>query len=368
MGLRWGIVGLGVGRAHAQALKNVAGVELYAACDVVPQILDAFCHEFRIPNRFTQFEKMLESDVEAISICTPHYLHAPQTIASLRAGKHTLCEKPLSISVSEADQMISAAKESSAKAGIVFQYRLEPWAISARAAIRDGGALIRGLYQAHHYRNQAYYRQGKWRGTWWGEGGGVLINQAIHDLDLLSFLVGLPQQVTARLSNQGHPEIEVEDTATAILEWESGAQVAVHISSLGLGAPVRFDVTLQRYALMLTDEGLHLGHFKPDLMEDLRTNTEPWGRPKVQWQKVPVKTDEPHGHGEAVAGFARAVLRGEEPPVPLSEGLLSMELMNSFVLSHFKGQPVRLPVPREEYDQLLSDLRQRKIWLTKSDL
>ncbi|MCS7224517.1 MAG: Gfo/Idh/MocA family oxidoreductase [Armatimonadetes bacterium] len=367
MALRWGIVGLGIGRAHAQALQKVEGVELYAACDVIPEILDAFCQEFAIPHRFTDFNKMLESEVEAVSICTPHYLHAPQTIAALKAGKSVLCEKPLCITVSEADEMIATAKTAHGKAGIVFQYRTEPWAKVAKKVIEEGGTLVRGLYQAHHYRNQAYYGQGRWRGTWWGEGGGVLINQAIHDLDLMAFLVGLPQRVTARLANWGHPQVEVEDLATGVLEWATGAQLAVHISSVGLGAPIRFDVTMDRYTLVLEDGRLRLGRFQPTLSEDLQSNAEPWGKPKVQWEDLPIDKDQPHGHGEAIAAFARAVLRDEAPPTPLSEGLLSMELMNGFVLSHFTGRTVSLPVCRQEYEDLLSALKSGTVKLKRGE-
>jgi Predicted dehydrogenases and related proteins len=359
MALKWGIVGVaGIGASHAKALQGMDGVELYAACDVVPEALDKFCEQFNIPHRFTDYNEFLKSDVEAVSICTPHFLHAEQAIAALEAGKHVLCEKPLSISVSEADAMVAAAKKAKGKAGVVFQYRLAPPVLAVKKLLPEIGELVRGFYEAHYFRTMTYYRQGKWRGTWWGEGGGVLINQAIHDLDVLVFLLGLPNKVTARLSKWGHDEIEVEDMATAVFEWENGAHFAVHLSSVASAVPQRLEITGNNATVIQEGNSVRLGRYTTPLRQFLKESPEVWGSPEAVWEDVPVDTSIPHGHATAIRQFAQAILEGKEPPVNFEEGAKSMELVNAMILSHFTNSPVPIPVDRSAYDALLAELKQ----------
>lgn len=359
MAVRWGVVGvMGIGTSHAQALKEMEGVELFAACDVVPEALERFSEEFNIRYRFTDFYDFLNSDVEVVSICTPHHLHAEQAIAALEAGKHVLCEKPMAIAVSEADAMIAAAQKAKGKAGVVFQHRLDPTVRAVKQRMPELGELVRGLYQGHHFRTKAYYEQGRWRGTWWGEGGGVLINQAIHDLDTLAYLLGLPHRVTARIANWGHDNTEVEDMATAVWEWDNRAHFAVHISSTAYAIPSRLEITGSNATVLQEGRTVRLGRYQPPLRQFLQESREAWGRPKVEWTDVPVDMDVPRGHGVAIRLFAQAVLNDTDPPVPFTDGIKSLELMNAIVLSHFTGQPVPIPVDRSAYDALLSELKQ----------
>lgn len=359
MKLKWGIVGvMGIGSSHAQSLKEMEGVELFAACDIVIEALESFCEKFGIPHRFTDYRDFLKSEVEVVSICTPHFLHAEQSIAALEAGKHVLCEKPIAISVSEAHAMVDAAKKAKGKAGVVFQFRLNPLIRTAKRLIPELGEFVRGLYQAHHFRTKAYYEQGAWRGTWWGEGGGVLINQAIHDLDVLVYLFGLPNRVTARIANWGHENAEIEDMATAVFEWDNGAHLSVHISSAAFAVPTYLDGTWDDGTIIVDGRTVRLGRYTPSLRQYLKESQEMWGHPKVEWEEVPVDTSEPHGHGETIRQFAQAIFNETEPPVPFEEALKSQELMNAIVLSHFAGQPVEIPIDRSAYDALLNELKQ----------
>ncbi len=361
MALKWGIVGVaGIGASHAKALQNMEGVELFAACDIVPEALEQFCQQFNIPHRFTDYEAFLRSDVEVVSICTPHFLHAEQAIAALEAGKHVLCEKPLAIRVSEADAMVAAAKKAKGKAGVVFQHRLDPPVRTVKQLLSEIGTLVRGFYEGHHFRTMTYYRQGKWRGTWWGEGGGVLINQAIHDLDVLVYLLGLPHRITARISNWGHEGIEVEDMATAVFEWDNGAHFAVHISSVTSALPSRFEVTGTNASIIQEGWSVRLGRYTTPLDQFLRESPEVWGSPKAEWQEVPVDTSLPHRHGDAVRQFAEAILTDSEPLVDFEEGAKSLELVNAIILSHFSGSSVSLPVDRKAYDALMEELKEGK--------
>ncbi len=359
MALKWGIVGVaGIGTSHAKALKDMEGVELYAACDVVPEALDNFCEQFGVPYRFTDYGEFLKSDVEAVSICTPHFLHAEQVIAALEAGKHVLCEKPLAISVSETDAIVAAAQKAKGKSGVVFQHRLDPPVQAVKKVLPELGELVRGFYECHHFRTMTYYRQGKWRGTWWGEGGGVLINQAIHDLDVLVFLLDLPKRLTSRLSNWGHNGIEVEDLATAVFEWDNGAHFVVHISSVASALPSRLEITGNNATIIQEGRSVRLGRYTTPLRQFLEESPEVWGSPKAVWEDIPVDMSIPHGHKDAVQQFAKAILTGGEPLVSIPEGAKSVELVNAMILSHFTGAPVSIPVDRSTYDALLSELKQ----------
>ncbi|MCS7264135.1 MAG: Gfo/Idh/MocA family oxidoreductase [Armatimonadetes bacterium] len=361
MALKWGIVGVaGIGASHAKALKDFEGVELYAACDIVPEILEKFCEQFKIPYRFTNYEDFLKSDVEVVSICTPHFLHAEQSIAALEARKHVLCEKPLAISVSEVDAMLKAAEKAKVKAGSVFQHRLDPPVRTVKSLISQLGELVRGLYECHHFRTMTYYRQGKWRGTWWGEGGGVLINQAVHDLDVLVFLLDLPKQVTARVGNWGHEGIEVEDIATAVFEWENGAHFAIHISSVASGLPTRLEITGNNATVVMEGGNVKIGRYSTPLRQFLKESPEVWASPKVIWEDVPIDTSMPYRHGDSIRLFAKAILEGGEVPVSFAEGAKSLELVNAMILSHFSSSPVSIPVDRSAYDALLAELKEGK--------
>ncbi len=166
---------------------------------------------------------LARTDVDAVAICTPHNLHLPMTQAAAAAGKHVLCEKPMAPSVEECDAMIDACKRAGVALGVVFQSRFEPLTLQLKQML-DSDRLGRMIHTAAHtvwYRDDAYYRSAPWRGTWAEEGGGVLINQAIHTLDTLVWLGGLPSRVTAQMRTLNH-DIEVEDLAVAILEYAGG--------------------------------------------------------------------------------------------------------------------------------------------------
>ena len=173
---------------------------------------------------FADYRELLaRSGAEAVSICTPHDLHAPMTVAAAAAGLHVLCEKPMARTAAECDAMIEACDRAGVTLGVVFQSRFERLSISLKNAL-DAGRLGRLLWASANtlwHRTDAYYRSGPWRGTWEHEGGGVLINQAIHAIDLLIWLAGMPERVTARTCTLNHA-IEVEDAALALLEYPDG--------------------------------------------------------------------------------------------------------------------------------------------------
>lgn len=201
------IVGYGViGAVHAGVLA--AAERLAAVCEIDEQKNIPY----DVP-RFSKYEDLLDSGVEAVHICTPHYLHADMIAAALARGIHVFCEKPLCIRAADIGRILAAEKASRAELGVCFQNRTNVSITALRAWLADK-EILRAEGTVHWHRDAAYYASAPWRGKWASEGGGVLINQAIHTLDLLQWICGYPTELCAKVENRAHPEIEVEDTAT----------------------------------------------------------------------------------------------------------------------------------------------------------
>lgn len=212
------IVGLGViGKVHAAALAE-QGKALYAVCDIDPAQMQAYPEALH----FTDYETMLrEAKPDAVHICTPHYLHAPMILSALEKNIHVLCEKPLCIHKEEIDAILAAEKRSSAQLGICQQNRYKKASVFAKKYL-EGKSFTNGYGTVVWERSDAYYRSGAWRGKWATEGGGTLINQALHTMDLLQWMLGMPKTVSASLSNlHNEPAVEVEDNAVCLFGGDS---------------------------------------------------------------------------------------------------------------------------------------------------
>lgn len=356
--LRFGIVGgaAGIASTHRDAIrKNPDCCELVGLTDVAADR----CREIASKENarfFVTYDEMLGSpDINAIAICTPHPFHCDLALKALKANKHVLTEKPLCVTASEADQMIAAAKKSRAKLGVVFQTRFRPDLKKAKELLTNGtvGALYRTTMVVAWYRTQAYYNSGGWRATWRGEGGGVLLNQAPHFLDLFTWLGGMPKKVYAWTPTLKH-KIEVEDCASALLEYENGAQGFLHTSTIQAPNQERFEFCGENGRLVV-ENGLTFEKISPALSDHIQNSHEIWSKPKVETQRFEFpQTDATHFsvYGE----FARRVLAGKEPPVNVIEGRNSVELANALILSHYTKKPVSLPLYRAKYDKLLRSL------------
>ena len=222
--LNFAIYGCGViAKTHTAAIRNVRGAELFGCCDYNPSVAEEFSKKEKI-RFFKSFEDLLESDeVDVISICTPSGTHAPLAVKALLFGKHVVLEKPMAISVSGCDEIISAAEKTGAKITVISQMRTSPDVIRAKKIIEDGslGTLILCELNMRYWREESYYR-GSWRGTRKMDGGGALMNQGIHGVDLLLYLVGNIKNIQSTVRTLYH-DIEVEDTAVASLEFDTGA-------------------------------------------------------------------------------------------------------------------------------------------------
>ncbi len=221
-----GIVGLGkVAHLHALALQETTNAEFTAGCSRSSKKAQSFVAEYGA-EPFDNISKMVqEKELDLVIICTPHPNHMEPTVEALKAGAHVLVEKPLASTLVDCDTMIKAAKEAHLKLGVISQRRWYPPTQRLKQAIDDGkiGKPVLGTINMLGWRDEAYYNSDLWRGSWDLEGGGVMVNQAPHQLDLFCWLLGPIDEVYGHWANLNHPYLEVEDTALAIVKFKSGA-------------------------------------------------------------------------------------------------------------------------------------------------
>jgi len=221
----FGIIGAGVISAwHAQGIQAHRDGKIVAVSDVMKASAEKFASQYHCEVSADWKELIRRQDIQAVCVCTPSGLHAEQAIAAARAGKHVLVEKPMAINLRDATEMIRAARDNGVKLGIVFQKRTEEAPNRIRKAIAGGvfGKLIFGDASIKYWRNQAYYDSAAWRGTWAMDGGGCTMNQGIHGIDLLLYMMGDVEKIYAKVDTVAH-HIEVEDVAIAILTYKNGA-------------------------------------------------------------------------------------------------------------------------------------------------
>lgn len=225
--LGFGIVGCGViGAHHAKALAGLDGcAELVAVADVDTGRAEALAAEHGVRAHSSLQDMLADPAVQVVSVCTPSGMHADQAIAALGAGRHVLVEKPIDVSLEAANRLLDAQRGTGLKVAVVSQHRFDPAAQIVQAAASAGrfGRLTGGSAQVPWWRSQEYYDSGGWRGTWELDGGGALMNQAIHTIDLLQWVMGPAVEVTAYTGLLAHERIEVEDTAVAAVRFASGA-------------------------------------------------------------------------------------------------------------------------------------------------
>jgi predicted dehydrogenase len=293
--------------------------------------------------------------VDAIIIATPHYFHPPIAADAMRKGIHVISEKPIAVTVSGADSMIQTAQETGVVFAVMFQHRTTPIHQAAKRLVEGGrlGPIYRTLLIDAHFRSQAYYNSASWRATWKGEGGGVLLNQAPHGMDIFTWLGGMPSRVTAQVSTRQH-DIEVEDQAAAILEYPNGAIGYLLETVNEAPTGTRIELCGELGKLVIDDQGLRFWEIKPGVRTFSDATDAMWGRPDVAQIEVPLE-DRETGHAAIVGNVARAILSGEDLISPGPEALAGLELANAMLLSGHKGRPVDIPLDRAEYDAFIAE-------------
>ncbi len=355
--VNFGVIGLkGIGQAHLRAISDVENAELVAVADINEEVGISVAEKYNV-EWYRNYEDMLErGDVDAVTICTPHFLHAPMALKAIEYEKHVLVEKPMALSVVEADQMIEEAKKRGLKLGVVFQFRFNPLYLEMKRLIAEGriGSIIRACMEICIYRDQKYYNRDAWRGKWATEGGGVLINQGIHFIDIFQWLVGKPKKLQGWISTTLH-NIEVEDIASAALIFENGAHGIIQLSTVDIYKAIRYEIYGDRGKILNEDESLKVGLLERSVKEYIAEGV----KPEVELKEVKVEGAGSFNHQSVINDFAEAILTDRDPRVPGEEGRASLEMVNAIILSSFEEKPVSFPISRDKYKSLMDKLAGR---------
>lgn len=358
--LRIGIVGIGnMGSAHAVQIfeKKVRGAELTAVCDNSPERLE--WAEKRFGSNIAQYddyEQFLDcGKMDAVIIATPHKLHPVIAQKAFEKGLHVLTEKPAGIDTASVRKMNEAAMQSGAVFGIMYNQRTNPLYRKLRDAVKGGilGEIKRFIWIINNwYRTQAYYDSGDWRATWNGEGGGVLLNQCPHNLDIWQWIMGMPVRVRA-FCNVGHyHHIQVEDDATIYAEYENGSS-AVFVTSTGeYPGTNRMEISGTKGKAVVENGELKFFLLEKDEREICFSSME--GMPEEKVNSYFIKQERADGgHLEILQNFADAVLKGKELLAPGIEGIYGLMISNAAYLSTWKEDWVMLPADEREFWEFL---------------
>lgn len=359
--IRMAVIGLGnMGSAHTETLArgDIDGMTLAAVCDIRPQRLEWAATHFPDVPRFSDYKELLHSGlVDAIIIAVPHYLHPVIAVEGFEAGLHVLTEKPAGVSVSAVRKMNAAAEASGKVFGIMWNQRTTPIFQRAREIVQSGalGAPKRMVWiVTNWYRSQAYYDSGDWRATWSGEGGGVLLNQAPHNLDLWQWIFGMPSRIRAFCTEGKYHHIEVEDDATIYAEYENGAS-AVFITSTGeYPGTNRLELSGDKGKMVLENGTLRF--WKLNTPEREACFTETAGFPKWELtEEEYTPNDRGPAHKGILQNFADAIRKGTPLIAPGVEGIRELTLSNAAYLSAWTNDWVSVPVDDAAFDAHLQE-------------
>lgn len=369
--VRMGIIGIGVmGSRHAKSLYagDVENVRLCAVCDTDPARLDWARENLKGVALFAKAEELMESGlVDAILIAIPHYQHTQYAIQGFQHGFHVLTEKPAGVYTRQVREMNEAAQRSGKVFGIMYNQRNNPYFRKLKELV-DSGALgnLRRMtwIVTNWYRSQSYYDSSDWRATWGGEGGGVLINQCPHNLDMWQWVCGMPSRIMAFCKFGKFRNIEVDDAFTMYAEYENG-MTATMISTTGEPhGTSRWEIVGDKGKVVIeepSDNVFTLTHwnfaqFEPEFNA---TYTGGFGEPEAEITQFVPEQLLPYwdGHKKIIRNFANAILHGEPLLAPGTEGIKAVEILNACYLSTWENRWVSLPVDEELYLKHLDEKR-----------
>jgi predicted dehydrogenase len=356
--VRIAIIGCGkVAQIHAAALHGIPEAELVAVCDTSRQRAELFASRHG-GKPFTDFATLLR-DVrpEVVLIATPHPLHAEPTVLAAAAGAHVLVEKPLAASLADCDAMIAAAGCAGVQLGVISQRRFYEPVLRMKAAIDEGkiGRPALGVFIMYSWRDPAYYRSDPWRGQWATEGGGVLVNQSPHQLDLLQWFMGPIEEISGSWANVNHPAIEVDDTAVATVRFRGGGLASIVTSVAqrpGIYTKVHIHGTSGASVGVETDRGATfvagMSRVEEPALNDLWTIpgeehrlAEFQAEDRARFTQIDPTT---HYHALQLRDFLQAIRAGRRPSVTGADGRIVVEMFTAIYRSQREGRPIALPI------------------------
>jgi len=342
-----GVVGAGmIGNWHAEAIKGIPNAKLVGICDKVPQAAQQAASKFGCA-AYSDLDQLLGNDeIDVITIGTPSGLHGDIAIAAAKYGKHCIVEKPIEITLEKIDRVLEAYDKAGTTIGGIFNMRYEETARLFKKAVDAGrfGQLTYGLAYGPWWRTQDYYDKGGWRGTWDLDGGGALMNQGIHTIDMLLWLMGPVKRVTAFCKTLVHERIEVEDTGVATLEFANGALGTIACTTSMWPGHFRIvEVAGNKGTAAMADSKFFFWQFAEEVEEDNLIREK-----YLEFPGVSLGASDPSAgfsadcHRANFIDFLDAVEKGEEPPVSGREARRAVEVILAIYESAQSGKPVEL--------------------------
>ncbi len=367
--LRLGLIGMGnMGSLHARIITEgkIPGLELRAVCDENPERMEKWSGG-SVQSFATASELIGSGSVDAVLIATPHYSHTTIGIEALKAGLHVLVEKPISVHKADAEALLAAHQDPKQVFGAMFNQRTDPRYQKLRELTQNGelGRIHRiNWIITDWYRTESYYASGGWRATWAGEGGGVLLNQCPHQLDLLCWLFGKPERVRAFCQIGRFHEIEVEDSVTAYLEFPDGA-TGVFITTTGEAPGTnRLEIAAERGRVVIEGADIQFIRNEVSSRDWSRDCPDGFAMPPVREVRLPVSGVSTQ-HAGILRDFTRSCLEGSELLAPASEGIHSVELANAMLYSSETGSTVELPLDAGAFAGLLKKKIERSTFVKR---
>ncbi|HEY2414091.1 MAG TPA: Gfo/Idh/MocA family oxidoreductase [Pirellulaceae bacterium] len=348
MTIGFGIVGCGtISRFHARAIADVRGAKLIACCSARPKSAEKFATELGCIAYPTLREMLADPRVNAVTVTTPSGAHLEPAVAAARAGKHVVVEKPLEVTLRKCDRIIRECERNHVQLAAIFQSRFHESARKLKRAIDGGrfGRLTIGDAHVKWFRSQEYYDSRPWRGTWALDGGGALMNQAIHSVDLLTWLMGPVVEVRALTATLAHKRIDVEDVAVASLRFANGALGVIEATTaIYPGYLKRIEIHGTEGSAVLEEEDLKVWDFASPRKED-KAICDGAATPKSGGGGAsdPAAIGH-HGHAKQLQDFVDAIRKQRAPAIDGHEGRRSIEIILAIYKSAESGKPIALPL------------------------
>ena len=383
--VKMAVIGVGsMGSNHVRDLAVMPTVNLTAICDVDRELADRTAAQYGVRAYYDAGDLLEREQPQAVTIATPHYDHTPIAIAAMERGIHVLTEKPLAVHVRDGNKMIAAYEQARQRYpelvfAIMFQQRTHAFWRKIKQMIDDGelGRLVRTTWLiTDWFRTQTYYDSGGWRATWGGEGGGILINQAPHNMDLYQWFVGMPKRVHGVVGIGKYHKIETEDEVTAVFEHENG--MTGHFVATTAEAPGtnRLEIAGELGRLVFENGELIFYRNASSMLDWLETSDKIWEKVACHKEVISYEHSKKAGHSVILENFADAILTGAPLIAPAVEGIRSLTIGNSILYSSLLGQPLDLPFDQDAYAAKLEELARnskfkkvvRKVTYTDDDM
>lgn len=348
-GLGFGILGAGlVCPFHANAIRDAQGGELIAICDPVKERADKQAAEFNCKAYYDEDEMLADDRIHVVNIATPNHLHHASVLKCAEASKHVLTEKPPAMSLKQTDEMIEACKKAGVKLGCTVQCRIRDSIKAMKSSIDSGrfGQLLEGDVYIKWFRSTEYYQSEGWRSRR-QSGAGVTVNQGFHYIDLLQHLVGPVKRIQARMTNIAHPDIDVEDTTQAFIEYENGALGVVQMSTaLWPGTDLRLEINGEEGTAIMIGERMQTWKFRDERPEDEKMRN--LGDASQATGATGAADFGYKDHQVVVQDMIDAIQEDREVVIPVSSVRHSVEIVLAMFQSAHYGRPVELPIQDDE--------------------